>query len=472
MKKFLDKDFLLTSETAKKLFHDYAEKTPIIDYHCHLVPKEIAEDKRYNNITEAWLAADHYKWRAMRASGVDEKYITGDGSDYEKFREYCRIMPGLIGNPLYHWSHLELRRYFDCDLIINEKNCDDIWRITAEKLASPDMSAKGFIKRSNVKLVCTTDDPCDTLEFHKAIKDSGFEAKVLPAFRPDKGMNIERRGITEYIERLGRANGVEIVDLDTLEKAYLVALDRFAANGCLTADHGMDDCVSFEVPDRYHANEIFKKAIATDGREVTPEELRLYKTQMNRFFGSEYKKRSWVLQIHYGVKRNPNKVMFDKLGVDSGFDNINGKNCIEDLGLLLNYLNQNDALPRTIIYSINPADNAAIGTVCGSFCCGDGTGKPTVTQGSAWWFNDNIEGMREQMKSYANLEAFGKFLGMLTDSRSFLSYPRHEYFRRILCELVGNWVENGEYPEDYEALGALITNICYNNTKEYFGFNI
>ena len=470
MKKFLDKDFLLSTETAKKLFHEYAEKTPIIDYHCHLVPKEIAEDKRYNNITEAWLSADHYKWRAMRASGVDEKYITGDASDYEKFREYCRIMPGLIGNPLYHWSHLELRRYFDCDLVINEKNCDAIWSATAEKLKEPQMSARGFITNSNVKLVCTTDDPADSLEYHKQIKESGFETKVLPAFRPDKGMNIERAGIAEYIKKLGKSSGVDIVDLDTLEQAYLVSLDRFDANGCLTADHGMDDYVSFATPDKFHANEILKKALASDGKDITPDELKLFKTQMNRFFGAEYKKRGWVLQIHFGVKRNPNKVMFDKLGVDSGFDTIHGQNCIADLALLLDYLNKNDALPRTVLYSINPVDNAAIGTLCGSFCCGDGSNKPTVTQGSAWWFNDNIDGMRAQMKSYANLESFGKFLGMLTDSRSFLSYPRHEYFRRILCDVVGAWVENGEYPEDYEALEKLIKDVCINNSKEYFGF--
>lgn len=472
MKKFLDRDFLLTSESAKKLFFDYAEKAPIIDYHCHLVPQEIAEDKRYSNITEAWLSADHYKWRAMRACGVDEKYITGDASDYEKFREYCRIMPSLIGNPLYHWSHLELRRYFDCDLVLNEKNCDAIWKATSEKLKEEQMSARGFIKASNVKLLCTTDDPADLLEYHRQIRESGFEVKVLPAFRPDKGINIDRAGITEYIRKLGKANGVEICDLDTLEKAYLASLDRFEANGCRTADHGMDDYVSFAVPDKYHANEIFKKALSSDGKDVTEEELKLYKTQMNRFFGTEYKKRNWVLQIHFGVKRNPNGSMFTKLGADSGFDNIHGQNCIADLGKLLDYLNSNNALPRTVLYSINPVDNAAIGSLCGSFCCGDGSGRPTVTQGSAWWFNDNIDGMKAQMRSYANLEALGKFLGMLTDSRSFLSYPRHEYFRRILCDLVGSWVENGEYPEDYDALGKLITDICVNNAKDYFGFEL
>ena len=470
MKKFMDENFLLSTETAQILFHNYSEKLPIIDYHCHLSPKEIAEDKRYTNITEVWLYGDHYKWRAMRSCGIDEKYITGDGSDYDKFKAYCSAMPKLIGNPLYHWSHLELQRYFDCDLGICEENCDAIWKLTAEKLASPEMSAKNLIVNSNVDVVCTTDDPADSLEYHKQLAESGFKTRVLPAFRPDKGMNVERKGVTAYIKALGEANGVEITDLASMEKAYLVALDRFDALGCKTADHGMDDIVGFVKPDAYHADEILKKAIASDGADVTADELVLFKSQMLRFFANEYKKRGWIMQIHYGVRRNPNSEMFAKLGPDTGYDTIHGGVSTVHLAEMFDYIKNNGGLPKTIIYSINPGENAAIGTLCGSFCAGDGTGKPTVTQGSAWWFNDHFEGMVAQMKSYASLAAFGNFLGMLTDSRSFLSYPRHEYFRRILCRIVGEWVEDGMYPADYDALAQLIADISYNNTKAYFGF--
>lgn len=472
MKKFMDADFLLSTETARVLYHNYAEKLPIIDYHCHLSPKEIAEDKRYTNITEVWLYGDHYKWRAMRACGVDEKYITGDASDYERFKAFCGVMPKLIGNPMYHWSHLELQRYFDCELEICPENCDEIWRITSEKLASPEVSARQLIKNSNVVLLCTTDDPADSLEYHKQLAENGFGVSILPAFRPDKGMNIERKGIASYIATLAASTGVDINDLSSLEKAYVVSLDRFSALGCLTADHGMDDEVLFTTPDPYHADEIFKKALASDGADITKDELTLFKSQMMRFFGMEYKKRGWIMQLHYGVMRNPNSEMFAKLGPDTGYDIINGSVSTYAIAKLLNYLKDNDGLPRTVIYSINPGENAAIGTLCGAFCVGDGNGKPTVTQGSAWWFNDNFDGMVAQMKSYANLSAFGNFLGMLTDSRSFLSYPRHEYFRRILCRIVGEWVEEGMYPENYETLAQLIADICYNNTKDYFGFQL
>lgn len=471
MKRFMDENFLLDTQTTARLYHEYAEKLPIIDYHCHLAPAEIAENKKFSNITELWLYADHYKWRAMRSCGVDEKYITGDGSDYEKFREFCRIMPLLIGNPIYHWSHLELKRYFGIELIINAENCDKIWCMTAEKLERDSFGAQDYIRSSNVKLLCTTDDPSDDLRYHRQLQESDFEVKVLPAFRPDRGLNIERRGITDYIKKLGESTGIEISDYDSLCRAYAVSLDRFASLGCKTADHGMDDFIRFVKPDKYHANEIFKKALASDGADVDADELALWKTQMMRFFGLEYVKRGWVLQLHYGVMRNPNKVMFSRLGADSGFDTIHGSNCIADIAALLNYLQENNALPRTIIYPINPSDNAAIGTLCGSFCRGDGDGMPTVVQGSAWWFNDNIDGMEAQLKSYANLAALGNFLGMLTDSRSFLSYPRHEYFRRILCNIIGSWVEKGLYPDEIAA-GEIVKRISYYNTVNYFGFDI
>ncbi|MBQ7318825.1 MAG: glucuronate isomerase [Clostridia bacterium] len=475
-KPFLHEDFLLDTPVAARLYHTYAEKLPIIDYHCHLSPAEIAKDITFSNITEAWLYADHYKWRAMRACGVDEKYITGDASDYEKFRAYCTIMPKLAGNPLYHWSPLELRRFFGCELTINEANCDAIWSMTAEKLANG-ISARQLMRASDVRLVCTTDDPADSLEYHKQLADEGFEIKVLPAFRPDKSMNIERRGIVEYMKKLGEANGVTVTDLDSLCAALCASLDRFAALGCKTADHGMDNYVRFAAPDPYHANEILKKALASDGADVSDEELSLFQTQMNRFLGQEYKKRGMVLQMHFGVLRNPNRTMFKKLGPDSGFDTIHGQNCIYSLASLLNYLNENDALPRTVLYSINPVDNAAVGALCGSFCRGDAGcdghgGMPTVTQGSAWWFNDNIDGMDAQMRSYANLAGVGNFLGMLTDSRSFMSYPRHEYFRRIWCRLIGGWVEQGLLPDDEDMLAELMRGICFENANRYFDFGL
>lgn len=473
MKQFMDRNFLLESGTAEKLYFDHAAKMPIIDYHCHLSPKEIAEDKTYTNITEVWLYGDHYKWRAMRSCGVDEKYITGDGSDYEKFRAWCRIMPRLAGNPLYHWSHLELRRYFDCDLIICEENCDKIWQLTSEKLCSGTISARRLIEGSNVKLLCTTDDPADDLAYHKEIAQSGFSVRVLPAWRPDKSMNIERKDFCEYLEKLGKANGgLKIQTLDNLQDALLRAMDRFEALGCRTADHGIDQYVPFEKPHSFQADQILKKAIASGGYDLTDDEVALFKTQMMRFFCGEYKKRGWIMQCHFGVLRNPNKTMFEKLGPDTGYDMIYGDSRVNNMALLLNYLEENGILPRTILYSINPGENAAIGTLCGSFCRGDGSGQPTVTQGSAWWFNDNIDGMYAQLQSYANLAGLGNFMGMLTDSRSFLSYPRHEYFRRILCNLLGTWVEDGRLPYDEKTLGGIVEDICFNNTNRYFNFGV
>lgn len=472
MKKFLQDDFLLTTPTAEHLYRTYAKVLPIIDYHCHLSPAEIAENKAFSNITEAWLYGDHYKWRAMRACGVDEKYITGDASDYEKFRAYCSIMPRLAGNPLYHWSHLELKRFFGCDRILNADNCDAIWKETSEKLAEGHLNARDLMRMSGVKLVCTTDDPADSLEYHRSLREEkDFGIQVLPAFRPDKSMNIERRGITAYLKKLGDAEGVAITDLDSLCRALSHALDRFCELGCRTADHGMDNYVRYAKPDAYHADEILKKALANDGEGITEEELALYQTQMNRFLGQEYVKRDMVLQIHFGVLRNPNRSMFERLGPDSGFDTIHGRNCVYALAQLLNYLNECNGLPRTVLYSINPCDNAAIGALCGSFCK-NSDGLPTVIQGSAWWFNDNIDGMDAQLRSYANLAGLGNFLGMLTDSRSFMSYPRHEYFRRILCRLLGEWVEKGLLPNDENLLSEMMKGICFENANRYFRFGL
>lgn len=469
MKAFMDKDFLLSTETAKQLYHETAASLPIVDYHCHLSAREIAENKCYENITEIWLGGDHYKWRAMRACGVEERFITGDASDYEKFRAYCACMPRLAGNPLYHWSHLELRRYFDCDLILNEENCDAIWAHTAARLAEPTMRARALILASNVEVIGTTDDPADDLLWHKKLRDEGFPVTVAPTFRPDKALHVNRAGYREYIKTLGASNGVEITDLSSLYAALCASLDRFGAVGCRAADHGMDDMVRFARPDEYHANEIFTRALKSDGKDVSEADLALFYTQMMRFLGREYVRRGMVMQLHFGVLRNPNTKMHRALGVDSGFDTVHGANCIAALASLLDYLSYADALPRTILYSINAQDNDAVATLCGAFSASN-DGLPRVVQGSAWWFNDRLDGMRAQMTSFAGLSAIGSFLGMLTDSRSFLSYPRHEYFRRIFCDLLGRWVENGEYPHDKAALESLVRDVCHDNAKRYFNF--
>ena len=471
MKKFMDKNFLLRTETAKTLYENYASKLPVIDYHCHVPPKEIAENKRYSNITELWLGGDHYKWRAERSCGVPEKYITGDGSDYEKFRAYASVMPKLIGNPLYHWSHLELQRYFGYEGVLNAETCDEVWELCNSKLAQPEMNAKEIIRRSGVTLLCTTDDPIDSLEYHKQIKeDKNFPVTVLPAWRPDKGLKVDAAGYKDYIDALAKAADMAITDVASFKAAFVKRLDFFESMGCKTADHGIDNYIPFRRPvNLRQLDEIFAKAYA--GEIATVEEAEIFRTDLLCFFGAEYTKRKWVMQLHYGVNRNPNSVYFKKLGPDTGFDVMDQSSVsAANLAKLLDAMYAKDNLPRTVVYPINPSDNAAIGTIIGAFQNDSEGGMPRVMQGSAWWFNDNLEGMRTQMISLANLSAFGNFLGMLTDSRSFISYPRHEYFRRILCDLIGTWVENGEYPADIEALANLVMDVCYNNTKNFFGF--
>ena len=469
MKRFMDEDFLLSGETAKILYNNFAKDLPIIDYHCHVSPKEIAEDKRYANITELWLGGDHYKWRAIRSFGVDEKYITGDASDYEKFRAYATVMPKLIGNPLYHWSHLELKRYFGYEGALSINTCDEVWELCNAKLAEPDMSVRGIIRASGVEALCTTDDPADSLEWHKKIKEDGFEVKVLPAFRPDKCLNCERLGYSDYIKTLAKAAGMQITDLKSLLDACIARLDFFDEMGCCTADHGMDTAVPYaDWTCLKQIDDIFKNALA--GKEISASDAEIFKTYMHAFFAGEYKKRGWVLQIHYGPLRNVNTKRYKALGPDTGFDVISDRSSIESLAKLLDLIETQSGLPRTIIYPINPVDNAGVGVLIGAFQSSDGSGIPTIYQGSAWWFNDNIAGMREQMISLANLSAFGNFPGMLTDSRSFVSYTRHEYFRRILCDLVGGWVDDGLYPMEWEDLKEIIEGICYYNTKALFGF--
>ena len=468
MKAFMDKDFLLSTQTAKKLFHEYAENTPVLDYHCHINPKEIAEDRHFDNITQIWLGGDHYKWRFMRSSGVDEKYITGDASDHDKFIKWAECLSKAIGNPLYHWSHLELQRYFGFYGNLNSKNAEEVWELCNKKLAEPDMSVRNIIKKSNVTLICTTDDPIDSLEYHEAIKkDESFDVQVLPAWRPDKAMNLEKPEYLDYISKLTLVSGVEINSFKTLIKALSKRLDYFEERGSSVSDHALE-YVMYAPASEETIEKIFEKRLK--GELPSREEELQFKTSFMQEMAKEYTKRNWVMQLHYGCKRDNNKPQYKKLGPDTGYDCINNYAPSQETADFLNSLIEKESLPKTILYSLNPNDNQAIGTILG--CFQDSSVKGKIQQGSAWWFNDNKTGMIDQMTSLANLGNLSGFVGMLTDSRSFLSYTRHEYFRRILCNLMGGWVENGEYPEDYELLGEIVKNISYYNAVNYFGFKL
>lgn len=468
MKPFMDKDFLLSTETAKKLYHNYAGTTPILDYHCHISPQEIAENRHFENITQVWLGGDHYKWRQMRSNGVEEYYITGDAPAREKFQKWAETLEKLIGNPLYHWSHLELQRYFGYTGHLSGETAEEVWNLCNEKLAQPDMGARGLIKRSNVTLLCTTDDPADSLEWHEKIRaDKTFDVQVLPAWRPDKATGIEKPAYQEYIGQLAEASGIDISSYDDLKKALVNRMEYFNERGCKVSDHGLE-YVMYAPASEEEIKEIFAKRMA--GSEVSACETAKFKTAVMIFLGKEYHRLNWVMQLHYGTKRDNNTLMFHKLGPDTGFDCIGNNAPANQLADFLNALASTDELPKTILYSLNPIDNAAIGTIIGCFQDSSAVGK--IQQGSAWWFNDNKTGMIEQMTSLANLGTLSNFVGMLTDSRSFLSYTRHEYFRRILCELIGGWVENGEYPDDEKALEKIVKGISYYNAVRYFGFDL
>ena len=463
MKSFMDKNFLLSGRVAQKLFHDYAENLPIIDYHCHLSPAEIREDKKYRSMTELWLGGDHYKWRAMRSNGVDERYITGDAPDYEKFEKWAAVMPKLIGNPLYHWTHLELQRYFDIYEPLSPATCADIWERCNKRLE--ELSARRCIEQMNVRYIYTTDDPCDSLEHHIALTREDTSFTMLPAWRPDKAVNIDKDGFAGYIARLSEVCGFEIKDIGDLKRALTARMEHFHSVGCRNSDHGLDYIVN---EDTALSGDAFKKALAGDA--LTQREADSYKTALLLFLAEEYSRLGWVMQLHYGAVRNVNPVMYSKLGPDTGYDAIWGsaENGLA-LGGLLGRMEAAGQLPKTIIYSLNPADNAQIGAILGCFQSSEARGK--LQQGCAWWFNDSLKGMREQLSSLASLSVLGNFVGMVTDSRSFLSYTRHEYFRRILCELLGSWVENGEYPEDHAALEQIVRGICYDNAVEFFSLN-
>lgn len=467
MKQFMDKDFLLSTEMSQTLYHQFAENMPILDYHCHINPQEIYEDRKFENITQVWLGGDHYKWRQMRSNGVDEKYITGDGSDREKFQAWAETMPKLIGNPLYHWSHLELRRYFGYEGYLNGDTAEEVWNLCNAKLQEDSMTVRNIIKQSGVTLICTTDDPVDSLEWHKKIaEDPTFDVQVLPAWRPDKAMNVEKPTYGEYIAQLSKVSGVEVKDFASLKEALKNRMAFFASMGCCVSDHALEYVMYAPASDA-EVDAILQKGLS--GEAISKEEELKYKTAYMLFVAREYVKLGWGMQIHYGCKRDNNAYMFEQLGPDTGYDCINNYAPSAQMADFLNALSATNDIPKTILYSLNPNDNASIGSIIGCFQ-GDIPGK--IQQGSAWWFNDHKIGMTEQITSLANLGCLGNFVGMLTDSRSFLSYTRHEYFRRILCDIFGTWVENGEYPADMKALEELVKGICYNNAVKYFGFKL
>lgn len=466
MSKFMGKDFLLSTKTARWLYHEVAEKMPIIDYHCHINPQEIAEDRRFQNMTQVWLGGDHYKWRQMRFGGISEEFITQDADPREKFRAFAKILPGLIGNPLYHWSHLELRRVFGIKEPLCEENADEIYDKCNEVLAK--CSARKLMRMFDVKAVGTTDDPCDDLRWHKAIAaDKTMKIKVLPTFRPDKAIQIEKKGFADYVKRLSDVCGFEIKNVNDVIDALLFRIEYFASVGCLCADHGLDYCM-YAKPESSLAQEAFEMAMK--GECPKKEAAEEYKTLATIACAKKYKELNWVMQIHFGCLRDNNSRQFAALGADSGYDAVNSQSGVENVAPLLNAFAENEGLPKIILYSLNPNDNTALVSIAGCFQ-GDGIAG-RVQHGSGWWFNDNRNGMRAQMTELANNGMLGCFIGMLTDSRSFFSYTRHEYFRRILCELIGEWVESGQYPDDEAQLRKIVEDICFNNVNEFFGFHL
>lgn len=466
MKKFLDENFLLQSATAQKLYHDYAKEMPIIDYHCHLPPDQIANDINFANLTQIWLYGDHYKWRAMRANGVNEDYITGKKSDFEKFEKWAETVPYTLRNPLYHWTHLELQRYFDVDAILSGKNAKEVYDACTAKLQTPAYSIRSIIKKMNVKVICTTDDPIDNLEHHQKIAADGFETKVVPAFRPDKAMAADDvAGLNTYINKVQEVTNIAIDSFD----AYLSALkkrhDYFAANGCKVSDHGLEQIYAEDYTDA-EISTIFKKIRANQA--ISYHEMLQFKSAMLVYFAHWDHEKGWVQQFHLGALRNNNARMLSQLGPDTGWDSIGDFSQSRMLSKFLNKLDSTDQLAKTILYNLNPADNELMATMIGNFNDGSVAGK--VQFGSAWWFLDQKDGMTKQINALSNMGLLSRLVGMLTDSRSFLSFPRHEYFRRLLCNLFGEDVENGELPNDIEWLGKIVQDISYNNAKDYFNW--
>ena len=467
MKTFMDKDFLLQSPTAQELYHNHAASLPIIDYHCHLNPKEIAEDHRFESITELWLGGDHYKWRALRSNGVDEKYITGNASDWEKFKKWAETLPYCMRNPLYHWTHLELRTAFGITKLLNASTAREIFDECNEKLQQPDFSARGLMQHYNVEVVCTTDDPADNLEHHIAIRYSNFGTKVLPTWRPDKAMGIDNpSAYREYIEKLGETSNMEIRSYTNLLDALQKRHDFFGSVGCRLSDHGVNEFYADSFTETEVSN-IFQKVM--DGKLPTAAEVGKFRSALMLEGGRMDARAGWTQQFHYGPMRNNNSRMFRKLGPDTGYDSIGTWNTSENLSRFLDKLDSERLLAKTILYPINPSENEMIATMIGNFQEGPVPGK--LQFGSGWWFNDQLDGMERQMNSLSQLGLLSRFVGMLTDSRSFLSYPRHEYFRRCLCNLIGRDVENGLLPaEEMPFICQMVEDISYYNAKRYFCF--
>ncbi|MFA0413942.1 glucuronate isomerase [Vibrio renipiscarius] len=468
MSSYIHHDFLLSGETAKRLYHRYAAALPIIDYHNHLDAKEIDENRHYDNIAQAWLSCDHYLWRALRSNGVDEHFITGNASDYQKFQKWCETMPYLIGNPLYHWCHLELKKYFDLDLLINPENCEAIWQHCNQKLSQDSYQFQSLLESSQVETLCTTDDPLSDLAYHRKLAASAFSVQVLPTFRADGLIEIENhRQFQKTLTTLSAVTNMDVIDFADYSRAINARVDYFAHHGCKLSDLGLK-VVEFA----HYQPEVLDRVIAKvrDGEELGREEIAQFKTAVFEVLGKAYHKHGWSMQIHIGVLTNVNRRRLDELGGGTGFSVISDNAIAENLSGLLSLLDQERQLPQTILYSLNPKDNPVLGSIIGAFQDSDAhPGK--IQLGSAWWFNDHKAGMERQLQDLANLGALGRFVGMLTDSRSILSLSRHDYFRRILCNLLGQWVDEGQLPNDEPLLKQSVENICYYNAKQFFNFH-
>lgn len=466
MKKFMDENFLLQNKTAEELYHTYAKNMPLIDYHCHLSPKQIAEDYQFKNITDAWLAGDHYKWRAMRTNAVPENFCTGDATDFEKFQSWAATVPYTVRNPLYHWTHLELQRYFGIDELLSPATAESIYQSCTEQLQSPAFTVKQILRKMNVSLVCTTDDPVDDLRYHIQIQQDGFEIPILPAFRPDKAMDTGNpENFIHYLQQLEAVSNIGISDFSDYLKALKNRHDFFAANGCVISDHGLEEIYA----ENFSASEIeniFDKLRV--GKILNPMEQAKFKSALLLHFAEWDHEKGWVQQFHLGALRNNNERMIKRLGVDTGWDSIGDFSQAKSLAKFLSRLDAENKLTKTILYNLNPADNALFASMAGNFNDGSVAGK--IQYGAAWWFLDQKDGMVKQLNALSNMGLLSKFVGMLTDSRSFLSFPRHEYFRRILCNLFGKEIEQGELPNDKIWMGKIIQDICYKNARTYFGW--
>jgi len=462
----MDDDFLLRTKTAGYLYHEYAENMPIIDYHCHLLPEEIAENKKFDNLTQLWLYGDHYKWRAMRTNGVEEKYCSGQATDFEKFLKWAETVPKTIRNPLYHWTHLELKRYFGIDELLNKDTAKHIYKTTSEMLRSEEFSACGLLQKSNVEVVCTTDDQLDDLRFHKKTTESGCRVKMLPTWRPDKALAVENPDVfNDYVFHLSEITGKEIRDFEAFVSALKARHDFFSAQGCKLSDHGLG-----KVPDEQYTerdiSSIFNKL--RNSGTLSEKEVEQFQSAVLYKLALMDNNRKWVQQFHLGAIRNTNSLMFEHAGQDLGYDSIGDFSVALPLASFLDKLNRNDALTKTILYNLNPKDNAVFATLIGNFQDGKTQGK--IQWGSAWWFLDQKDGITQQLNMLSNMGLLSRFVGMLTDSRSLLSFSRHEYFRRILCDLIGYDVEQGLIPNDIQLLGNMVQDICYYNAKDYFNF--